>query len=233
MNIEKMNKLIDFLHDLEEDKFEFNEVVAETDGNSCGTVCCAVGWFPTIFPEETEWYKPVRDGAALKVRIKGEAIGEYDRVAERVLGLPELIAGAQFTPYQYETNPGCISEAVSADHNVYLSSGTSAVELAVCLEHLRDLYIADKDHVIFCADDDMIHSLDHFIEVYDLRHNYAVDGYLELTDLIYKIVLEENWEQQVLEHAPYCGPESTEGPIHDLYVKVKEALKDKAYPHAK
>ena len=50
MNIENFNKLINFLNNLEKEKFNLSTVVNEYDFiNDCGTVCCAVGWFPNIF----------------------------------------------------------------------------------------------------------------------------------------------------------------------------------------
>ena len=47
LNVVSLDKIIDFLDKLPTEKFDFlNEVRSE-----CGSVACAVGWFPNIFPE--------------------------------------------------------------------------------------------------------------------------------------------------------------------------------------
>jgi hypothetical protein len=49
-----MLKLIEFLEQLAPSKFNFNDVVTEYK-NECGSVCCAIGWTPNIFPEMVSW----------------------------------------------------------------------------------------------------------------------------------------------------------------------------------
>jgi hypothetical protein len=57
MNIEKLLKLCDFLDTLPPEKFNYDK---------CGTVCCAVGWLPKLFPDDWEWLKYNADGVAYK-----------------------------------------------------------------------------------------------------------------------------------------------------------------------
>jgi hypothetical protein len=56
MNKDKLLKLADFLTNLKPSEFDFSEIVGEFDyDNNCGTVCCAIGWLPVVFPEEAVW----------------------------------------------------------------------------------------------------------------------------------------------------------------------------------
>ena len=53
---ERLEKLIGFIENLPDEKFEFDEWVTGFDTkNGCGTVCCAFGWTPSVFPESWEW----------------------------------------------------------------------------------------------------------------------------------------------------------------------------------
>lgn len=52
----RLLKLADFLDNLPRKKFFFGDVVNEFDEkNHCGSVCCAVGWCPTVFPRHWKW----------------------------------------------------------------------------------------------------------------------------------------------------------------------------------
>ena len=48
--IKRFQKLIKFLERLPPSKFNFTSYFYEVDENECGTVCCAVGWLPKVFP---------------------------------------------------------------------------------------------------------------------------------------------------------------------------------------
>lgn len=56
---DRIEKLADFLYDLTSERFKISDWVAswrvEDDGRTCGTVCCAIGWCPEVFPEDWEW----------------------------------------------------------------------------------------------------------------------------------------------------------------------------------
>lgn len=55
----RLYKLAAFLDSLSKRSFKFSRVVdrsnEDRDGNICGTVCCAVGWLPKLFPSHWEW----------------------------------------------------------------------------------------------------------------------------------------------------------------------------------
>jgi hypothetical protein len=57
MNKERLLTIATFLDNLPPEKFNFDRYVTKHE-NGCGTVCCAIGWFPQIFPEIWIW-KPI------------------------------------------------------------------------------------------------------------------------------------------------------------------------------
>ncbi len=65
MNAKRLLKLADFLDKLPRAKFDFG-VIAMQDGKPmlealkagkerCGTVACAIGWMPAVFPRSLRW----------------------------------------------------------------------------------------------------------------------------------------------------------------------------------
>jgi hypothetical protein len=55
MNVERLRKLEAFLRELKLEQFDFVNVVSQWDSDDCGTVCCAMGWTPEVFPELVKW----------------------------------------------------------------------------------------------------------------------------------------------------------------------------------
>lgn len=52
---ERFIKLLEFLKTLNNDQFDYSQFVAIYDHKQqCGTVCCAAGWLPKVFPQEWE-----------------------------------------------------------------------------------------------------------------------------------------------------------------------------------
>lgn len=100
MNKERLLKLADFLDTLEESKFDFSKVVSKHD-NECGTVCCAMGWTPHVFPEEVEW-DPFRrySGVSWGVTTNTDPDGyeNYISVAMKLFDISEEHAEGLFTP---------------------------------------------------------------------------------------------------------------------------------------
>ena len=84
--------LADFLDTLPEEQFEFDAVVSEWDRTKdkpCGSVCCAIGWAPMVFPELIKWDQTeqsrdgllYRDGRSRRIRIalrRGEQSGQFE-----------------------------------------------------------------------------------------------------------------------------------------------------------
>jgi len=54
----RLLKLARFLEKLPASKFDFSEIVTfskKVRGHECGTVCCAIGWTPKVFPKTWKW----------------------------------------------------------------------------------------------------------------------------------------------------------------------------------
>lgn len=99
INVTNFNKLIAFLRELPSYKFRFDTVVSEwkTAPNqaACGTVCCAVGWFPAIF-DRVEWRGP--GAGQFDLSFKYCTATSYYCVASRVLKISKACARDLFTP---------------------------------------------------------------------------------------------------------------------------------------
>lgn len=52
----RLNKLADFLDKLPSTQFNISTWVSrQDDEHKCGTVCCAIGWCPKVFPKQWKW----------------------------------------------------------------------------------------------------------------------------------------------------------------------------------
>lgn len=88
MNSERLLKLAAFLDTLPPEKFDFNKIAFEADGGKpmlealaagsvkCGTVGCAIGWMPAVFPGEVEytegWVSSLSEGRLREITLCGE-----------------------------------------------------------------------------------------------------------------------------------------------------------------
>lgn len=54
----RLLKLADFLDTLKTKQFNFDSCIDGRDNHGCGTVCCAIGWTPAVFPELVDWDDP-------------------------------------------------------------------------------------------------------------------------------------------------------------------------------
>lgn len=81
----RLTKLIAFLRALPRSKFYFGDDVLEskTNGHTCATVACAIGWTPAIFPRLVKW--DFQDGCLNGYIMGKRSVGLYD-VAEKILG---------------------------------------------------------------------------------------------------------------------------------------------------
>lgn len=52
MNIERIERIIDFMKNVPESHFHFSKVYQKTNKNTCGYLKCIIGFIPDIFPEE-------------------------------------------------------------------------------------------------------------------------------------------------------------------------------------
>jgi len=112
MNKSNFQKVIDFLKALSTEKFNFEKVITnhkvDNQGHICGTVCCAVGWFPKIFPGEVEWDWDRYCAGQISVRqTNGDGRG-YIETAAKMLDISEAHAFVLFTPGQHYKVDLCI-----------------------------------------------------------------------------------------------------------------------------
>ena len=81
----RLLKLADFLDNLPRKQFNFGDVVEKFDEKkNCGTICCAVGWCPTVFPRQWNWITEYGD---FYVRTKGSKTGDWTKDAEEFFGI--------------------------------------------------------------------------------------------------------------------------------------------------
>lgn len=52
----RLNRLAKFIESLPAKRFDLSEIVKRFDEEkTCGTVCCAIGWMPSVFPTKCKW----------------------------------------------------------------------------------------------------------------------------------------------------------------------------------
>lgn len=91
----RLRKLIAFFRVLPRKRFRFSSVRME---EKCGSVCCAIGLTPEIFP------KLVRSTEDRDVELIGcQDYHNYINVGEELFGLSERASTCLFTPY-HQTN---------------------------------------------------------------------------------------------------------------------------------
>lgn len=135
VNKKRMLKLIDFLMKLEPEKFDFNDVVADWDENLCGTVCCAVGWFPEIFPNYAYYIESSVPGVA-QISIDGVNEAYFANAAKEILGISVTVARLLFAP-------NCQSD-VSLDLED-CNAASSPTKVAVMLQ--KFCYLVEKGEI--------------------------------------------------------------------------------------
>jgi hypothetical protein len=100
----RLLKLIKFLEELPPDKFDFSQEVADSksNGKTCATVACAIGWTPKIFPRLVEWtWYDTGYFTGFKPASGHEKCIDYMEVAEQLFGVPK-----RFDIF-YPGNPMC------------------------------------------------------------------------------------------------------------------------------
>lgn len=91
---DRFYELAVFLEDLKPSKFDYRRIVSRWNKDTtCGTVCCAIGWLPVVFPKKFSWDMSVlriaqplleffgisrKEAEALFLPNNQEAIGEAD-----------------------------------------------------------------------------------------------------------------------------------------------------------
>ena len=91
----RLEKLIGFLKVLDRKKFDFGNVVRIWDDkHKCGTVCCAMGWTPAIFPGLVKWKKY----SERLILIKNGDTLKYYHAADCLFGIPIDVGRELFRP---------------------------------------------------------------------------------------------------------------------------------------
>lgn len=106
---EVLNKLIqtrDNLLTLKPEEFAYDSLVSEYDNEtSCGTVCCAVGWYPKWYPESGFFWKRYAYGIALEHKRGSSDISKYlmdfHGISENLV--QTLFYGSNFKPLDIES----------------------------------------------------------------------------------------------------------------------------------
>ena len=95
VRVDRLRKLADFLDKLQRSHFDFAIVRGKYSpfpGNDCGTVGCAIGWCPTVFPKACHI-----NVAGQAVRIDGR-YRSYFAAGARLFGMSDDDAYHLFTP---------------------------------------------------------------------------------------------------------------------------------------
>jgi len=92
MKYKRMEKLADFLDKLPRRQFYFGDIIDTWDWKKgCGSVCCAIGWTPMVFPKFIKWTES-------KGNVETEKNYGYVRVAAETFGITPSHAKDLFTP---------------------------------------------------------------------------------------------------------------------------------------
>lgn len=96
----RLEKLILFLKNLKPQQFNFGEVVTRLGDNQCGSVCCAIGWTPAIFPRSVRWVKCRNPYLTTdkEANVFAARNVEYADVASQLFGIDRRMAHYLFTP---------------------------------------------------------------------------------------------------------------------------------------
>ena len=97
---QNVEKLITFLQKLPDEKFNFSNLVTEytgVDDHRCGTVCCAYGWFPEIFPKDFKWAAfgsrcvVTTAGVSPEALMRGQLVGLAEVRAYQLFGFDPVV----------------------------------------------------------------------------------------------------------------------------------------------
>lgn len=109
MHKDRLEKLASFLDVLPDEKFDFGTVVSENGEPMlkalklgavyCGTVACAIGWMPAVFPRSIAWRKRRSWDSTLNVAFKKRRTKINFEVAEEWFDLTSDQAEVLFAPY--------------------------------------------------------------------------------------------------------------------------------------
>lgn len=104
MNADRLNKLADFLDTLNEQQFNFEIVakrVCKSDTITCGTVGCAIGFTPHVFPELVKYEdrEGLPDNEVTVEMIDSPRAGHnYSQIGQLLFNIPYIDSMRLFAP---------------------------------------------------------------------------------------------------------------------------------------
>ena len=128
--------LIEGLKSLKRREWYFGRLILEySSKKGCGTVCCAMGWFPRFFPKEMEWYTDTFDD--LNIRIKGKKSWSSSETYSYIFGIPSDHEDFLFNPKQQS-----VLDLKNLDRNC-----TTGALIKVLREYIKKVKKGDYEEV--------------------------------------------------------------------------------------
>ena len=93
----RLLRLAAFLDTLPREKFDFRRWISEKDSRGCGTVCCAIGWTPVVFPRLARY-----DADGLSVRGQSPGTGAMELFEMNI----DDVLGVFYPRGRYHRNSG-------------------------------------------------------------------------------------------------------------------------------
>lgn len=98
-NLERLQKLVIFLKSLDRHQFNYAQYVTKTNATvDCGTVCCAAGWMPEVFKEDSPftWEDMIEGNYLVRVcSLDDESIKELFSEKEQAIAKRDITLHAQ------------------------------------------------------------------------------------------------------------------------------------------
>lgn len=119
---DRMLQLAEFLDQLSQSEFYFASVISQmNEETGCGTVCCAIGWTPAVFPDLVRW--PTKseiqvDGSAEMFLLDRPGEPCFTEVAAQIFRMPEHHAEFIFSPGHYSPADGSELEDTATPQEV-------------------------------------------------------------------------------------------------------------------
>lgn len=95
LHIERLKKMAEFLRELRPAKFRITQMVTgyglDESNNICGTICCALGWMPKVFPEDAFWkQRGMYDRPRVRLTETPRTSLDHLQIGSRFFGLDML-----------------------------------------------------------------------------------------------------------------------------------------------
>lgn len=147
---QRMMKLAEALEKLPDERFCFNKVVHH--GTPCGTIACAIGWTPAVFPDLVEWTGENSNGLhqGIGLCINGQGM-EYSQVAEHLFGISPGEAVDLFSPVESDSWSEDDEDDELPEHPLHpnlRSLGKDANPMAVAAMLRRFLELVDSGELV-------------------------------------------------------------------------------------